>query len=323
MNENENLSCALPSHTDNWETIQWRKIIQRVTRLQRRIAKAVQKKQWGKAKALMHLLTKSFYAKLLSVFRVTTNKGGNTPGVDGKVWLNGYEKLQQTKLLKTRSYSPKPLRRVYILKKNGKKRPLSIPTMKDRAMQTLHAMALSPYAETMADPNSYGFRPRRCCNDAIAQCFLNLCRKYSAEWIFEADIKACFDEISHNWILENVPINKSILTKWLKAGYVEKKRLFPTTKGTPQGGTISPIIMNMVLDGMETLLKKQFPRWSNKKVNFVRYADDFIVTAKNKEIITSEIIPLITNFLKERGLTLSAEKSKISHINDGFDFFLS
>ena len=187
-------------------------------------------------------------------------------------------------------------------------------------MQTLYALALEPYAETTADPNSYGFRPRRSCNDAIAQCFLSLCRKVSAEWVFEADVRACFDEISHEWILENIPVNKFILRKWLKAGFMENKRVFPTTKGTPQGGTISPLLMNMVLDGMESLLKKHFPRWNNKKVNFIRYADDFIITANSKELISEEIIPLITNFLKERGLALSAEKSKITHINDGFDF---
>ena len=320
MNENVNLSCAISSHMANWETIQWKKVIQRVYRLQRRIAKAVQKKQWNKAKALMHLLTKSFYAKLLAVFRVTTNKGGSTPGVDGEIWLNGDEKLRQAKGLKVRNYSPKPSRRVYILKKNGKKRPLSIPTLKDRAMQTLFAMALDPWAETTADSNSYGFRPRRSCNDAIAQCFLSLCRKISAQWVFEADIKACFDQISHDWILKNVPLNKSILKKWLKAGYIEKNRLFPTTKGTPQGGTISPLLMNIVLDGMEKLLKKHFPRWNSKKVNFIRYADDFIITANSKEILIDKIIPLITDFLKERGLTLSAEKTKISHISEGFDF---
>jgi len=320
MNEDVNLSCALSAPMYNWETIPWRKVIQKVNRLQRRIAKAVQQKQWGKAKSLMYLLSKSFFAKLLAVFRVTTNKGGNTPGVDGEVWLDGFTKLHQANCLTTRGYAPKPLRRIYIPKKNGKKRPLSIPTMKDRAMQTLYAIALDPYAETTSDPNSYGFRPRRGCNDAIAQCFLMLCRKVSAEWVFEADIKACFDEISHEWILANIPVNKSILGKWLKAGFIEKKCLFPTYKGTPQGGTISPLLMNMVLNGMEAAITKRFPRWHAKKVNFVRYADDFVITAKSKEIIEEEIKPFVIEFLKERGLTLSAEKSKITHINEGFDF---
>jgi len=320
MYENENLSCALPRQTDNWATIAWRKVIQRVNRLQRRIAKAVKEGRWGKAKALMYLVSKSFYAKLLAVFRVTTNKGGYTPGVDKVVWMNHWDKLQAAKNLKTRGYSPKPLRRVYILKKNGKKRPLSIPSMHDRAMQALFAIALDPVAETSADPNSYGFRAKRSCADAIAQCFLSLCRKTCAKWVFEADIKSCFDEINHNWILDNIPLNRTILQKWLKAGYIEKKRLFPTPKGTPQGGIISPTIMNMVLDGMETAIKKQFPRWKGQKVNFIRYADDFIITASSKELIINEIIPLVVDFLKPRGLKLSEEKSKITHINDGFDF---
>ena len=320
MNENENLSCALPHHADNWETIAWKKVIHKVSRLQRRIAKAVKEGRWGKVKALMHLITNSFYAKLLAVFRVSTNKGGFTPGVDKVVWMSGLDKLRAAKSLKTRGYSPKALRRIYIPKKNGKKRPLSIPAMHDRAMQALYAIALDPVAETTADPNSYGFRPKRSCNDAIAQCFLSLCRKVSAKWVFEADIKSCFDEINHNWILENIPLNKTILRKWLKAGYIEKKRLFPTPKGTPQGGIISPAIMNMVLDGLEAALKKQFPRWKGQKVNFIRYADDFIITASSEEIIKTGIIPLVENFLKPRRLQLSEEKSKITHINDGFDF---
>jgi len=320
MNENKSLSCALPHPIDSWHAIAWRKVIQKVNRLQRRIAKAVKEEHWGKAKALMYLVSKSFYAKLLAVFRVTTNKGGSTPGVDNTIWINGEEKLKAAKSLKTRGYSPKPLRRVYILKKNGKKRPLSIPIMHDRAMQALFAIALDPVAETTADPNSYGFRKKRSCADAIAQCFLSLCRKNCAQWVFEADIKSCFDEINHNWILENIPLNKTILRKWLKAGYIEKKRLFPTPKGTPQGGIISPTIMNMVLDGMETALKKQFPRWKGQKVNFIRYADDFIITASSEELIKNEIIPLVKDFLKVRGLQLSKEKSKITHINDGFNF---
>jgi RNA-directed DNA polymerase len=240
MNENGNSSCALPQSIDNWFQIQWRKVIQRVNRLQRRIAKAVKEKRWGKAKALMYLVTKSFYAKLLAVFRVTTNKGGLTSGVDNIVWIDGIDKLLAAKNLKTRGYSPKPLRRVYIKKKNGKKRPLSIPVMHDRAMQALFAMALVPIAETTADPDSYGFRTKRSCADAIAQCFLSLCRKNSAQWIFEADIKSCFDEINHEWIVKHIPINKTILNKWLKAGYIDRKQLFPTSKGTPQGGIMAP-----------------------------------------------------------------------------------
>jgi RNA-directed DNA polymerase len=320
MNENVNLSCALSRPNDYWQTILWSKVIWKVDRLQRRIAKAVQKKHWGKAKALIHLLTKSFYAKLLAVFRVTTNKGGKTPGVDNVVWSYPGDKLKAALNLKTRGYQTKPLRRIYIPKKNGKKRPLSIPTMHDRAMQTLYKMALEPMAETMADPNSYGFRPRRSCNDAIAQCFLSLCRDMSARWVFEADIKGCFDNIRHDWILKNIPINKTILKKWLKSGYIEQKRLFPTKRGTPQGGTISPLIMNMVLDGLETIIMKKFPRWKRQKVNFIRYADDFVITAIDRQTITNHIIPLVKEFLAERGLELSPEKSKITHINQGFNF---
>ncbi len=321
MNENADSSCARPHSTENWNLIQWRKVIQRVNRLQRRIAKAIKENRWGKAKALMYLVTKSFYAKLLAVFRVTVNKGKNTPGIDNTIWIDGYDKLIAAENLRTRGYSCKPLRRIYIPKKNGKKlRPLSIPCMDDRAMQALHLIALAPVAETTADKNSFGFREKRSCADAIAQCFNILCRKNCAQWILEADIKACFDQINHEWILKNIPLNKTILNKWLKAGYFEKGRLFSTSRGTPQGGIISPVIMNMVLDGLETLINSKFPRWKNLKVNFVRYADDFIITAKDKAIIKEQIIPLVKDFLKERGLELSDEKSKITHIDQGFNF---
>jgi len=317
---NVNHTCASQHSLNNWETISWSKVIYRVNRLQYRIAKAVKEGRWGKVKALMYLVTKSFDAKLLAVYRVTTNKGGTTPGVDKTVWLTGEDKIRAAKSLTTKGYSAKPLRRVHILKKNGKKRPLGIPTMHDRAMQALFAITLDPVAETTADPNSFGFRLHRSCADAIAQCFLSLCRKNSAQWVFEADIKACFDQISHRWILENIPLNKSILEQWLKAGFIEHKRWKPTKQGTPQGGIISPTIMNMVMDGLETALSKKFPRWKGKKVNFIRYADDFIITAGTKETITEGVIPLVVAFLSERGLKLSEEKSKVTHINDGFDF---
>src|SRR3990172_9944980 len=136
-------------------------------------------------------------------------------------------------------------------------RPLGIPTMKDRAMQALYLLALDPVAETRADPNSYGFRVGRSCADAIEQCFKVLAERQSAQWVLEGDIKSCFDRISHEWLLAHVPVDKAIVRKWLKAGYLEKGALHPTEEGTPQGGVISPVLANLALDGLETLLRQR------------------------------------------------------------------
>jgi len=304
---------------NDWRTINWRMVIYEVNRLQNRIAKSVIEKKWRKVKSLQHILTKSFYAKLLAIKRVIQNKGGKTAGTDNVIWRTPKQYLEAAKSLSTRGYKPKPLRRIFIKKKNGKNRPLSIPTMHDRAMQALWKIALEPIAETLADTNSYGFRLFRSCADAIGQCFLVLSQLVHAQWIVEADIKSCFDKISHKFILENIPIRKDILKKWLKAGYFFKGKRFAMQEGTPQGGIISPTIMNMVLDGLETILLKKFPRWKREKVNFIRYADDFIVTAKDKQT-AEKIVEEIKNFLKQRNLELSEEKTKITHINDGFDF---
>jgi RNA-directed DNA polymerase len=188
--------------------------------------------------------------------------------------------------------------------------------MKDRAMQALYKLALEPVAETLADGNSYGFRPERACADAIEQTFIVLSRQNRAQWILEGDIKSCFDEISHDWLMNNIQMDKGILRKWLKAGYIDRKKLFPTVAGTPQGGVISPTLSNMALDGLEKELKP----FRGSKVNLVRYADDFIVTGNSKELLEQEVKPAIIRFLKERGLTLSEEKTKITHIEEGFDF---
>jgi RNA-directed DNA polymerase len=197
--------------------------------------------------------------------------------------------------------------------------------MKDRAMQALHLLALEPVAETLADNNSYGFRPERSTADAREQGFIALARGISPQWILEGDIKGCFDNISHEWMLENVQTDKTILQKWLKAGYVYKDELFTTTAGTPQGGIISPTLANLTLDGLEATLRREFGKIHTDKskknqVNFVRYADDFIITSRTKELLENEVKPLVQNFLKERGLTLSKEKTKVTHIEEGFDF---
>ena len=294
-------------------------IRQQVRRLQVRIAKAVKLGKHRRASALQWLLTHSHAARLLAVRRVTTNRGAKTPGVDNVVWRTNRQKLQAAENLKRHGYKPKPLRRIYILKKNGKLRPLSIPTMHDRAMQALYALALAPVAETWADPHSYGFREGRSCADALEHAHIVLSRQHSPQWVLEGDIKACFDEISHEWLLQHVLLDKQILRKWLKAGYWEKGQLFPTRQGTPQGGVISPLLANIALDGMQNAITQAVSQQGDK-VNFVRYADDFIATGATKELLEQKVKPALTAFLHERGLELSEQKTVITHINQGFDF---
>ncbi len=200
---------------------------------------------------------------------------------------------------------------------------MNMPCMLCRAMQALYLLALDPIAETTADPNSYGFRKERSPADAIEQCFKALGKARSPQWILEGDIKACFDKISHEWLLAHIPMDKSILRKWLKAGFLEKQVLHPTEEGTPQGGICSPVIANLALDGLERKLLERYPKPKtgyNAKVNYVRFADDFIVTGISKEFLEQEVKPLIEQFMRERGLTLSQEKTVITHINEGFDF---
>lgn len=301
-----------------WKTIIWSTVENEVKRLQLRIAKAIKIGRYAKAKALQWLLTHSFYGKLLAVRRVTQNNGKRTPGIDGIVWKTDKQKINAALALKRKGYKAQPLRRVYIPKKNGKLRALGIPTMTDRAQQALHLLGLLPIAEILSDENSYGFRPKRSTHDAIAQCFNLLSGKHSAEWVLEGDIKACFDKISHDWLQRHVMMDKSILKQWLKAGYMEKGVFNDTEVGTPQGGTASPTLANMTLDGLEAIIQSITTK--GDKIHFVRYADDFICTSKSRETLETEVQPAIINFLKERGLELSLEKTKITHISDGFDF---
>jgi len=312
---------------DQWENINWNEVEKHVNRLQARIAKAVKDGIWHLVKRLQYLLTNSFYAKLLAVRKVNQNQGRRTAGIDGVTWSTPLSKMKAALSLTDKKYTAKPLKRIFIEKPGKKKkRPLGIPTMYDRSIQSLYAMALEPIAEIKGDRSSFGFRKFRSTHDACEYAFLYLCKKYSPVWVLEADIKGCFDNISHQWLLDNIQMDKSILKQFLKSGYIFERQLFPTEAGTPQGGIISPILANMALDGIENLLADKYPKkkkdenhTAKYKVHFVRYADDFIVTA-NTEEIANEIKGLIKDFLKVRGLELSDEKTLITHINSGFDF---
>ena len=301
-----------------WSAIDWVKIRHSVSRLQARIVKAVKAGRWHRVRSLQRLLVHSFAAQLLAVKRVCSNRGKRTAGVDGVVLDTPEARWRQAQQLNAKDYEPQPLRRIYIPKKNGKRRPLGIPAQADRAEQALEQLALDPVAECLADTGSYGFRKERSTQDAMAGCFLALCRKHSAEWILEGDIRGCFDELSQEWLLEHIPTHQGKFRAWLKAGFMERGVFHPTEEGTPQGGILSPTAANMALDGLEWRLRERFK--GRHKVNLVRYADDFIITGASRALLEDEVKPLVAQFLKERGLVLSEAKTHIVHIDEGFDF---
>ncbi len=300
-----------------WKQIDWNKAEETVNRIQIRIVKAVESGKTSLVKRLQYLLAHSFYAKALAIKRVTSSHGKNTPGVDGVVWKTPKDKYEAIQTLNDVGYQPKALKRVYIEKPGKKeKRPLSIPAMKDRAMQALYLQTLAPIAETLADKTSFGFRECRSTADAMQYAHLMLSRKTAPQWIVEGDIKSCFDDINHQWLTDNIPMDTEVLSKFLKADYSYQKHLYPTTKGSAQGGVISPTLANMTLDGLQKELGEKL---KGRKHHFIRYADDFIIIVKEEET-AQETIGIINSFLEIRGLRLSETKTKITHITDGFDF---
>jgi len=256
---------AAPNTAVDWHSVNWKKVHRTVRRLQARIVKAVREGKWHKVKALVYLLTHSFSGRALAILRVVSNSGARTPGVDGTLWDTPGAKASAFNALRRHGYQPQPLRRVTIPKSNGKRRPLGIPTMIDRAQQALHLLGLDPIAETLADSHSYGFRLERCCADAVDECHKVLRGPHGRDscgpdWVLEGDITSCFDRISHGWLLDHIPMDRGTLGKWLKAGYLEKHVLFATTEGTPQGGIISPALANRTLDGLQRLLANVLAR---------------------------------------------------------------
>ena len=298
----------------NWNNIDWKKADSDLADLQYNILKAHRKEDSNLVLTTQHALIRSFAARCLAVRKVTSNQGGNTPGIDGKTYNTDREKFLAVQAVKDlKNYKADPVRRVYIPRPDGKKRPLGIPTIKDRVVQTLYLFALDPIAEEQADTRSYGFRMYHGVQDCIT--YLNLvCSSYTAtrRYVLDADIEQFFPSVSHQWLLDNIPIDRRILKEFLKAGFCENFVFHPTSEGFPQGSPISPALANMSLNGLQ--------EWLGGEFLFVRYADDFLVLGKNKQVLNENALPRIREFLEPRGLRLNLEKTQIREFEQGFDY---
>lgn len=305
-----------------WHSINWRKLEKRVYKLQKRIYRASNRGDIKALRKLQKMLMKSWSAKALAVRRVTQdNQGKKTAGVDGVKSLSPKQRLDLVNKLHLGTKA-RPTRRVWIPKPGTEeKRPLGIPTMKDRALQALVKLALEPEWEAQFEPNSYGFRPGRSCHDAVAAIFDSI--RFKAKYVLDADISKCFDRINQGKLLHKLntfPTMRRQIKSWLKAGVMDGLELSPTSEGTPQGGVISPLLANIALHGMEYRIKEYVGSLKLKgsltnrrdSVSLIRYADDFVILHKELTVVQG-CQEIISDWLKDMGLELKPSKTRLAH----------
>jgi len=313
-----------------WNSVDWKMIREMVFRMQYRIAEAARDNRLSTLSVLQKSLADSLAARFLAVEEITKKPSGKRPGIDGVLWNDPKTKWDAASSLNENQNITSPLLRFHIHNDiSGKSRALGIPTIHDRAIQKLYSYALQPVAETWGDPHSYGFRKFRSAKDAGETIRYYLCSLNQPAWVLDADIAHCFDSISHGWLEKNIPLDKGYLKRFLKSGYVEHGQYFPTEQGVPQGSIISPILANMTLDGLESLISRHSAGYSvankgitsddNQESLFVRYADDFIVMSPSK-VFLEDVQQKISSFLQERGLRFSPEKTSIVPADNSFDF---
>ena len=322
------------SYATIWRETEWNKVKRYVNKQRHRIFRAENDGNKRKVRDLQRMLVLSPAALKIAIRRVTqTNKGKRTPGVDGFIARSDAQRgklFVKMRKWNIKKHNPKPVKRIYIPKKNGKTRSLGIPTIIDRVYQELLRLALEPQWEARFEPTSYGFRPARSTHDAIERIFFNT---KSGKWnqILEGDFKACFDTLSHTFMLNQLREFPyvDVVKKILKAGYVDGGTFYPTEQGTPQGGLLSPLLANIALTGLEDYLNITYKK-SYRKDGYeiittegiyrsVRYADDFLIFAQSREEI-EEVFNILEPYLKERGLILAEDKTSITTLNKGFDF---